>query len=255
MKEVQGYPLPLGVKIYNDKINFSIAAPAGKACRLLIYRSGRKHPCQQFEMRQTVGEVRCLALEDIDPEKYEYNYMIGDKIVVDPYAQALAGRERWGVKKDVQEHEIRGRFVDQSYDWEGDRPLQLPYHEVVAYSLHVRGYTRHSSSKVKAKGTFQGMQEKLPYLKNLGINQIHCMPVYEFDECNRYGNYWGYGDGYFFAPKSAYAADGDGAKSLKDMIKAYHKAGIEIVLEMPFVQGTDKMMMLECLRHYVMDLY
>ena len=255
MKEVQGYPLPLGVKIYNDKINFSIAAPAGKACRLLIYRRGRKHPCQQFEMRQTVGEVRCLALEDIDPEKYEYNYMIGDEIMVDPYAQALAGRERWGVKKDVQEHEVRGRFVDQSYDWEGDRPLQLTYHEVVAYSLHVRGYTRHSSSKVKAKGTFQGMQEKLPYLKDLGINQVHCMPVYEFDECNRYGNYWGYGDGYFFAPKSAYAADGDGAKSLKDMVKAYHKAGIEIVLEMPFVQGTDKMMMLECLRHYVMEYH
>ena len=155
MKEVQGYPLPLGVKIYNDKINFSIAVPVDKTCRLLIYRSGRKHPCYQFDMKQTIGEVRCLALEDIDPEKYEYNYLIDDEVVIDPYVQALAGRERWGVKKDVQQHEVRGKFVTQTYDWEGDHPLEIPYHQTIGYSLHVRGYTKHSSSKVKAKGTFQ----------------------------------------------------------------------------------------------------
>lgn len=87
------------------------------------------------------------------------------------------------------------------YDWEGDHTLQIPYHQVIAYSLHIRGFTRHPSSKVKAKGTFQGVIEKLEYLKDLGINQIHCMPVYEFEECQIYRNYWGYGAGSYFAPK------------------------------------------------------
>lgn len=101
---------------------------------------------------------------------------------MDPYVQALAGREHWGVKKETARHEIRGRFLSQEYDWEGDHTLQIPYHQVIAYSLHVRGFTRHASSKVKSKGTFQGIIEKIDYLTDLGINQIHCMPVYEFED-------------------------------------------------------------------------
>ena len=81
------------------------------------------------------------------------------------------------------------------------------------------------------------------------------MPVYEFEECQTYRNYWGYGEGFYFAPKSAYSSDGDGARGLKDMVKACHKAGIEVVLEMPFCTGADKMMMLECLRYYVMEYH
>lgn len=255
MREVQGYPLPLGVHIERDRINFSIAVQEGKKCQLLIYHAGRKKPYRQYRMEPVVGEVRCIALEDIEPEKYEYNYLIEDEIVVDPYVKALAGREHWGIKKNLAEHEIRGRICAQSYDWEGDRPIQIPYHKVAAYSLHVRGFTRHASSKVKAKGTFQGVVEKIDYLKDLGINQIHCMPVYEFEECQTYRNYWGYGEGYYFAPKSAYALDGDGDKGLKDMVKACHKAGIEVVLEMPFSTGADKTMILECLRYYVMEYH
>ena len=217
MREVQGYPLPLGVQISENKINFSIAVPTEKKCQLLIYRAGRKRLYRQFEMETAVGEVRCIALTDIEPAEYEYNYLIDGEVVVDPYVQALAGREHWGVKKETARHEIRGRFLSQEYDWEGDHTLQIPYHQVIAYSLHVRGFTRHASSKVKSKGTFQGIIEKIDYLTDLGINQIHCMPVYEFEECQTYRNYWGYGEGFYFAPKSAYSSDGDGARGLKDM--------------------------------------
>ena len=255
MREVQGYPLPLGVQISENKINFSIAVPTEKKCQLLIYRAGRKRLYRQFEMETAVGEVRCIALTDIEPAEYEYNYLIDGEVVVDPYVQALAGREHWGVKKETARHEIRGRFLSQEYDWEGDHTLQIPYHQVIAYSLHVRGFTRHASSKVKSKGTFQGIIEKIDYLTDLGINQIHCMPVYEFEECQTYRNYWGYGEGFYFAPKSAYSSDGDGARGLKDMVNACHKAGIEVVLEMPFCTGADKMMMLECLRYYVMEYH
>ena len=255
MREVQGYPLPLGVQISKDRVNFSIAVPADKDCQLLLYRTGRKKPCRQFDMKPMIGEVRCIALEDIQPGDYEYNYLINKEVVTDPYVKAIAGKERWGVKKELSEHEIRGRLQMSDYDWEGDHTLQIPYHQVIAYSLHIRGFTRHPSSKVKAKGTFQGVIEKLEYLKDLGINQIHCMPVYEFEECQIYRNYWGYGAGSYFAPKSAYSADGDGARGLKDMVKACHRSGIEVVLEMPFCTAADKMMMLECLRYYVMEYH
>lgn len=255
MREVQGYPLPLGVQISKDRVNFSIAVPADNDCQLLLYRTGRKKPCRQFDMKPMIGEVRCIALEDIEPGDYEYNYLINKEVVTDPYVKAIAGKERWGVKKELSEHEIRGRLQMSDYDWEGDHTLQIPYHQVIAYSLHIRGFTRHPSSKVKAKGTFQGVIEKLEYLKDLGINQIHCMPVYEFEECQIYRNYWGYGAGSYFAPKSAYSADGDGARGLKDMVKACHRSGIEVVLEMPFCTAADKMMMLECLRYYVMEYH
>lgn len=255
MREVQGYPLPLGVQISKDRVNFSIAVPADKDCQLLLYHTGRKKPCRQFDMKPMIGEVRCIALEDIEPGDYEYNYLINKEVVTDPYVKAIAGKERWGVKKELSEHEIRGRLQMSDYDWEGDHTLQIPYHQVIAYSLHIRGFTRHPSSKVKAKGTFQGVIEKLEYLKDLGINQIHCMPVYEFEECQIYRNYWGYGAGSYFAPKSAYSADGDGARGLKDMVKACHRSGIEVVLEMPFCTAADKMMMLECLRYYVMEYH
>ena len=255
MREVQGYPLPLGVQISKDRVNFSIAVPADKDCQLLLYHTGRKKPCRQFDMKPMIGEVRCIALEDIEPGDYEYNYLINKEVVTDPYVKAIAGKERWGVKKELSEHEIRGQLQMSDYDWEGDHTLQIPYHQVIAYSLHIRGFTRHPSSKVKAKGTFQGVIEKLEYLKDLGINQIHCMPVYEFEECQIYRNYWGYGAGSYFAPKSAYSADGDGARGLKDMVKACHRSGIEVVLEMPFCTAADKMMMLECLRYYVMEYH
>lgn len=257
MKITEGRPLPLGVTVYKDNVNFSTAVPEGKECWLLLYKDGETAPSERFELKAeyAVGEVRFLAIEGMEVSRYEYNYMVGGEILVDPYARGLSGRECWNEARDIQKHEVRGRLFQENYDWEGDKPLNIPYHKVIAYSLHVRGFTKHSSSKVKHKGTFAGVIEKLPYLQDLGINQIHCMPVYEFEECMQYTNYWGYGPGYYFAPKSAYASDGNGPKELKDMIKACHKAGIEVILEMPFVKEAPKQMMEECLRYYMMEYH
>ena len=236
MKKIQGKPLPLGVTIRDDRINFSTTIPKGKECQLLLYKKGKSTPLASYEMREedAVGEVRSIGIEGIEPLQYEYNYLIDEEVVVDPYVRALAGRKQWNHPRNLQEHEVRGMICKDNYDWEGDTQLHIPYHKIIAYSLHVRGFTKHSSSKVKHKGTFAGVIEKIPYLKELGINQIHCMPVYEFDECQRYTNYWGYGSAYCFAPKSSYASDGNAVRELKDMVKACHKSGIEVVLEMPF---------------------
>lgn len=255
MKEIQGRPLPLGVTRIGNTMNFSVAVPQEKECQLLLYHAGEKKPCMSFGMKKSIGEVRYIALEDIDPSEYEYNYEMDGEIVVDPYVKALAGREKWGQARDVQMHEVRGKLDIKEYDWEGDAPLQLPYHSIIAYSLHVRGFTKHSSSKVKAKGTFRGVIEKIPYLKELGINQIQCMPVYDFEENLQYCNYWGYGDAYCFAPKGAYAYSKDAVNELKDMVKSCHREGIEVVLEMPFSGNVPKQMMEECLRYYMMEYH
>ena len=255
MREVQGQPLPLGINISGDHVNFSVAVPEGERCWLLLYRAGEEEPKERYEMTEAIGEVRFLALEGMDPADYEYNYMIGGEVTVDPYARGLAGRDIWGKERDIQKHEVRGVLKNGRYDWEGDEPLKLPFHSIVAYSLHVRGFTKHTSSGVKKKGTFSGVVEKLPYLKDLGFNQIQCMPVYEFEECGRFRNYWGYGPAYYFAPKSAYAASGDGERELKDMVKACHKEGIEVVLEMPFTGDTSKQLMEECLRYYCLEYH
>ena len=255
MREVQGQPLPLGINISGDHVNFSVAVPEGERCWLLLYRAGEEEPKERYEMTEAIGEVRFLALEGMDPADYEYNYMIGGEVTVDPYARGLAGRDIWGKERDIQKHEVRGILKNGRYDWEGDDPLKLPFHSIVAYSLHVRGFTKHTSSGVEKKGTFSGVVEKLPYLKDLGINQIQCMPVYEFEECGRFRNYWGYGQAYYFAPKSAYAASGDGERELKDMVKACHKEGIEVVLEMPFTGDTSKQLMEECLRYYCLEYH
>lgn len=136
-----------------------------------------------------------------------------------------------------------------AYDWEDDKRPHLAWNDVIAYSLHIRGFTKHSSSHAVHKGTYLGIVEKIPYLLQLGINQIQCMPVYEFDEyVQNKINFWGYGKGFYFAPKSSYASGSSAVKELKDMVKACHRAGIEVVLEMPFEAGISAQKAMECLK-------
>ncbi len=278
MKQTQGTPLPLGVTGTEKGMNFAVAVPRGKACELLLYQKEGDVPVFSCQLAEdtAAGEVRCVQVEEIGDGGYEYLYRIDGETYIDPYAKKLsrvkmrekqrnmsAGQEdvpgristgavRIGASIPVR----RGELVRDRYDWEGDEPLAIPMNRVVAYSLHVRGFTKHASSKVKHKGTFQGVIEKLPYLTELGVNQIHCMPVYEFEEYTRaVTNYWGYGPGYYFAPKKSYAASGDAVEELKDLIKACHKAGVEVVLEMPFDGGVSRQMMEECLRYYRMEYH
>ncbi len=258
MRMVKGAPYPLGVTIIDDKINFSVAVPKGKTCALILYKKGYQVPHKMIEMPEeyAMGRVRFLAFEDMNPDQYEYNYKIDGKIVIDPYARELTGHKTFGQKEELENHVVRGRILKDSFDWKDDRRPSISYHEVIAYSLHVRGFTKHSSSHIKHKGTFAGIVEKIPYLQELGINQIQCMPVYEFEEhTGAYQNYWGYGKGLYFAPKAAYASGENVSNELKEMILACHKAGIEVVFEMPFTEGVLPQLVLECLRFYMFEYH
>ena len=258
MKKAEGYPQPFGASYKSGRLNLAVCVPEEASCELLLYKKGKHEPEYVIEMlaEDGIGEVRFLALEDLDAAEYEYNYRIDGKVCMDPYVKEITGHSVFGTAWNLKEHQTRGKFPQREYDWEGDRRPEIPVQDVIAYSLHVRGFTMHPSSKIRHKGTFWGVREKLTYLKDLGINQIQCMPVYEFQEdMGRYQNYWGYGKGYYFAPKAVYAATDDAQTELKDLVKACHKEGIELILEMPFTEKILPQTALECLRFYLLEYH
>ena len=256
MKTAAGFPFPQGCTVEGQTVNFSVAVPEGQTCELIIYKKGARASAfsQEMPYSDVAGNLHFLSVVLEQPEDYEYCYKIGGKIVPDPYGKAFSGREHWSVSKGKEKRKLRTRIVTDTFDWEKSQFPHLKKEDVIAYSLHVRGFTKHSSSGVAHKGTFDGVTEKLPYLQKLGINQIHLMPVYEFDENQRHVNYWGYGKAYFFAPKASYAA-GDPVNEMKSLVRQMHLAGIEVILEMPFTEGTTFSLILDCLRYWVMQYH
>lgn len=256
MKTAVGFPFPQGCTVEGQTANFSVAVPEGQTCELIIYKKGARTSAfsQEMPYSDVAGNLHFLSVVLEQPEDYEYCYKIGGKIVPDPYGKAFSGREHWSVSKGKEKRKLRTRIVTDTFDWGKSQFPHLKKEDVIAYSLHVRGFTKHSSSGVAHKGTFDGVTEKLPYLQKLGINQIHLMPVYEFDENQRHVNYWGYGKAYFFAPKASYAA-GDPVNEMKSLVRQMHLAGIEVILEMPFTEGTTFSLILDCLRYWVMQYH
>ncbi|MCX7805835.1 MAG: glycogen debranching protein GlgX [Planctomycetota bacterium] len=188
------------------------------------------------------------------------------RLLLDPYARALTGCETWGTvgrgcpresgggsgRRSVRERDVwperRCLIVpDFAYDWGDDASPRVPMHDMIVYELHVRGFTMHPSSGVKHPGTYRGLIEKIPYLKALGVNVVELMPVAEFNENEnvrvnpRTGevlkNFWGYSPVAFFSPKASYATDAKGGRHVdefRDMVRAFHAAGIEVVLDVVF---------------------
>lgn len=243
MKKNEGQLFGLGVIRVGGRYHFAIETERDAVCNLVL-RDTKTGIENKLPMTDRMGAVRMLSKELLDAENLIYCYEIAGELTRDPYA------------KDYDSED--GRFahiVLPAYDWEDDCLPKLAEHEVVAYSLHVRGFTKHRSSGVSKKGTFEGLIQKLPYLLELGVNQIQCMPIYSFNDTKAYVNYWGYGEGDYFALKERYAADKDALRACKDFVKACHRAGIEVVLSMPFAEGTGLVRMLDCLRYYAREYH
>ena len=243
---------PLGVTQEADGVRILVQGRAKEVC-LLLYRPGEKTPCEKipFDPKYRRGDVWELALDRTDFASFEYNFMIDGKIVTDPNARVITGREKWADRKRAGKP-VRGRILSEEFDWEDDVNPETPYAETILYKLHVRGFTAHASSGVSARGTYAGVVEKIPYLKDLGITAVELMPVTEFDEImmsasgsgfhdakpepTGYLNYWGYGPSYLYAVKSAYASHGEMSAEceFKTLVKELHKAGIECIPEIYF---------------------
>lgn len=267
-----GDPERMGVTKVGRDACFAVSVRDGQECSLILYRKGMDEPDVElpFTDEMRFADVCAMRLRHFPLRDYEYNYRIGGCIVQDPYAVELRGRAFWGEVPEGQ-HAVRCAARPESYPWQDDRPLRLAEEDCVLYVTHPRGFMMDATAKVKHPGTFEGIREKIPYLKELGITQLELMPVYEFAETGgaraerRHmpvrkretlsGNYWGYGEAFFFAPKSAYSASGDPVRELKSLVKELHRNGIELILEFSFPEYTSPELALDCIRHWVRDYH
>jgi glycogen operon protein len=255
-----GSPTPFGASLVPRGINFSIYSRHALSCTLVLFAPGAEQPLVEipFPASFRTGDVFAMTVIGLDPDSIEYGFRVdgpfapeqghrfdAGKVLLDPAARAVRGRAVWG--GDPAHFQPRGCLVPDDFDWEGDRPLRLPTEDLVIYELHVRGFTRDPSSGVRYPGTYAGLREKIPYLQELGINCVELMPVFEFDEREnprinpltgeRLLNFWGYNSVSFYAPKAGYAATGSAGlqvDELKALVKDFHRAGIEVILDVVF---------------------
>lgn len=258
-----GHPLPFGASVVPGGVNFSVFSSNATSCTLVLFERGARRPFAEipFPPEFRMGDVFAMMVFDLEPYGIEYGYRMDGpfsphighrfdsrRILLDPFARAVSGREHFGTRPaDHSAFTHRGRIPQNNFDWEHDRPLDLPVNKMVIYELHVRGFTRHASSGVANPGTFDGLREKIPYLQSLGVNCVELMPVFEFDEHENIHtnpetgellhNYWGYSSLAFRAPKAGFAASsarGGEVDELKELVKAFHSAGIEVILDVVF---------------------
>ena len=259
-----GNPFPLGSRPEHGGVNFSVYSRHAQRVELLLYGSAHaSEPSRVIVLeahRHRTWDYWHVFLPGIGPGQI-YAWRMhgpfdpakgfrfdGDKVLLDPYGRGIAvprdfrrgaacgpGRnDAWALKSVVAD--------DNAYDWEGDQPLRHPFSQTVIYEAHVRGFTRHPSSRVPARvrGTYAGLVEKIPYLVDLGITAVELMPVFQFDAHDAppgHVNYWGYAPVSFFAPHVAYASNRRPLKVLdefRDMVKAMHRAGLEVILDVVY---------------------
>ncbi len=273
MGMIAGYPVRPGHFELNGAtsldvgVNFTIHTSQGTACELLLFRKGEREPYAvlPFPEEYKIGNVYSMIVFGLKIEEFEYAYRIDgpwdpsrgllfdkSRILLDPYAKAVTGQGTWGVRE--VENDYHARVVSDTFEW-GDMPQSSrKMSDLIIYELHVRGFTMDESSGVSARGTFAGLQEKIPYLKELGINAVELMPIFEFDETvnarevdgQRLLEYWGYNTVSFFAPNTSYSSIREYHKEgreLKQLIKALHDNGIEVILDVVFnhtAEGNEK---------------
>lgn len=242
-------PFPMGVTIERKRVQFTVEAGVGARVSLCLYdKSGNPVDTIPFPEGSSVGAVHSMWVEGVDTRKLLYCYEIDGCLQKDPYGRFFPLQKIWGDKTGAKALPLAA-FVRESFDWEEDAPLRTPLSDLLLYHIHTRGFTMHPSSRVRKKGTFSGILERVGFLKELGVNAVELMPVYEYEEvaaskdCHnpyreKYGgkapagrlNYWGYGPASYFAPKAAFGTPAE----FKQMVKILHQNGIEVILEFYF---------------------
>ena len=256
-----GHIYPFGATLIGAGVNFSVFSMEATSCTLVLYKYGQREPWLEIPFHESfrIGNVYAMMVYGLNIEAVEYGYRFEgpfdpdkgqrfdrNRVLLDPYARSVTGRPVWGVEPDFDEpFPHRGQIIQEDYDWQGDKPLEIPSSDLIIYEMHLRAFTRHVSSGVRYKGTFMGLREKIPYLKELGVNCVELMPIFAFDEFEnrreingrRLFNLWGYSTIGFFAPKAGYAASaryGMEADELKTTIRRLHENGIQVILDVVF---------------------
>lgn len=274
MDEIAGFEVRPGLYELNGAVaipvgvNFTIHSLGATSCELLLFRRMEDEPYAilKFPDHYRVGNVYSMIVFGLHITDFEYAYrldgpyepskgLLFDKnnILLDIYAKAVTGQSVWGTKNKSGSF-YKARVVQDNFDWGVETNPLIPMEDLVIYEMHVRGYTKHESSGVSCPGTFSGIMEKIPYLKELGVNAVELMPVFEFDEmkdCREVDgkqllDYWGYNTVSFFAPNTSYAGSVEynrEGNELKNLIKTLHENGIECFLDVVFnhtAEGDDR---------------
>ena len=250
-----------GACVASNGVSFTINSHGATRCTLLLFKPQAPKPYARipFPDSYRIGDTYSMLVFDIKPDEFDYAFSFDgpyepakgllfneENVLLDPYSRAVTGQRKWGEKPEGgKDFEYRARVVKSNFDWGNIKQLEQPFEDLVIYETHVRGYTKDKSSGVSAPGTFAGLKDKIPYLKDLGINAVELMPIFEFDEMEsarvvdgvQLYNYWGYNTVSFFAPNTSYAFneehnhEGD---ELKSLIKALKENGIEVILDVVF---------------------
>ncbi|MCR4690822.1 MAG: hypothetical protein K5739_05735 [Lachnospiraceae bacterium] len=257
-----------------------------KECGIVLYDI-KKHPFKiPFPGDCRIGNTYAVRIcADMSQYRY-YLFYCDEKLIMDPYAKAVEGRNVWG-RLQKEEKPLKGILPsEEAFDWGKDRCPETDYKDTIIYGLHVRGFTKHPSSGVPKdhRGTFEGVEDKIPYFKELGVTAIECMPVYEFNEmilnpayeatektAELYGsdaniinanwqyriNYWGFADhgNYFFAPKTSYSAYHDPVRSFKKLIRALHANGMEMIMQIYFPIQCDPCYIQRVIHYWVTEYH
>lgn len=261
--EIGGFRVRSGIYQLNGAtelpgaVNFTVQSEGAKSVSLLLFHRTEFKPFAilHFPEKYRIGNVYSMIVFDLDIEEFEYAYSIDGpwdpkkgmlfnrkNVLLDPYAKAVTGQSVWGTKN---KNFYKARVVSNTFDWGEDQNPRIPMQDLVIYEMHVRGFTIDKSSGVRFNGTFQGVREKIPYLKDLGVNAVELMPIFEFDETRgeRKVNgrdlldYWGYNPVAFFAPNTSYAGDKEYNREglgLKELIRDLNRNGIECLLDVVF---------------------
>lgn len=280
-------PTKQGVVCTKNSVSFAAESVADKECGVILY--DKEGNCYRFPFQKEGrrGNLYGLKIDGEGLNNYFYNYYLGDRIVTDPYAWEIQGLEAWGEKRG---RKTKGFLGKRDFDWQGDEPLMIPLNESIFYGLNVRSFTMHKSSGVRNKGTFEGVAEKIPYFRELGITALELMPCYEYDECmeeqkkpailplsaaeplkensrkeealeDQEGekpirlNCWGFQEGFYFAPKAAYSAGRSPVTSFKRLVRKLHQNGIEVIMQFYFPPQIGQMYMLEVIKYWVMEYH
>lgn len=274
--KIQIRPYPLGAHCEGDGIRFTFVSDQ-ESCGILIYdkETGKRIEKIPFDPELKIGDIYCYYLTKYNASQITYQFYEGERIVPDENAAVFAGRHIYGKERNVKD--LKAGFVTEEFDWQNDRRPQIPYEDCICYLLHVRGFTAHSSSGVSCGGTFRGIIEKLSYLQEIGVTTVELQPAYEFLEiptrqerrrdllypvreedldniAPKKLNYWGYKQGFYYAPKAAYAA-GEPCTEFKEMVREFHKRGMEVIMQFYFPKEVSYGKIPEILRHWLVEYH
>ncbi|MGI6012328.1 MAG: Type II secretory pathway, pullulanase PulA and related glycosidase [Ruminococcus sp.] len=287
----KGFPQIPGASRWEGGCSFSVSLGRDqKEASLILYRGKSGKIWKEIPLSDEfrTGRVLSLWIGGLGDDRIEYNYRIDGEITVDPWAKALTGREKFAAEKtEEDQHSVRGILPSEKEFSPSDVPsVFIPYSEMVLYKLHVRGFTSGRQSRTVKKGTFAGLKEKIPYLKELGVTSVELMPAYDFwelpehpapklkgssererravslpvpvlpgEDTEKRVNYWGYTGGYYCAPKASYCAGKDSMKEFQDCIDCFHQAGMECIMEFYFAETFPPLWIIEILRYWMMTYH